>query len=72
MKLGIVISPNDAETVWNAFRLGVFALRQGDAVCAFPLEKGVECGHVDTPTFKVMEQLRQFVVAGGAILDERY
>ena len=37
MKLGIVISSNDPETVWNAFRFGSFALGQGDVVnvCAF-------------------------------------
>ena len=27
VKLGIVINTNDAETVWNAFRLGNVALR---------------------------------------------
>ncbi len=68
MKLGIVISSNDAETAWNAFRLGVFALRQGDTVRAFLLGKGVECEHVDTPTFNVTEQMRQFAASGGAIL----
>lgn len=30
MKLGIVIYTTDAETAWNGFRLGVFALKQGD------------------------------------------
>lgn len=32
MKIGIVIYSNDAESVWNAFRLGVFALKKGDSV----------------------------------------
>ncbi len=35
MNLGIVIYSNDAETVWNAFRLGVFALVKDDAVKVF-------------------------------------
>lgn len=43
MKLGIVAYSNDAETVWNAFRLGMFALKKGDTVRAFLLGKGVEC-----------------------------
>lgn len=43
MKLGLVIYSTDAETVWNAFRLGVFSLKEGDEVKAFLLAKGVEC-----------------------------
>lgn len=39
MKLGIVIYSNDLETVWNAFRLGVFSRKQGDAVSVFLLGK---------------------------------
>ena len=35
MKLGMVIYSTDAETVWNGFRLGVFALKQGDQVKVF-------------------------------------
>ena len=48
MKLGIVIYSTDPETVWNAFRRGVFALKQGDAVSAFLLAKGVECEKLDS------------------------
>lgn len=51
MKLGIVIYSTDAETVWNAFRLGVFALKEGDSVKVFLLAKGVECDKLDTPQF---------------------
>lgn len=43
MKLGIVVYSTDAEPLWNAFRLGVFALAQGDSVKAFLFGKGVEC-----------------------------
>lgn len=32
MKLAMVIYSNEPETVWNAFRLGVQALGQGDQV----------------------------------------
>ena len=32
MKLGIVIYSADSETIWNAFRLGNFALGQQDQV----------------------------------------
>ena len=68
MKLGIIIYSTDSETVWNAFRLGVFALKDGDAVKVFLLSKGVECETLDTEKFKVTEQMQAFVDAGGEIL----
>lgn len=68
MKLALVIYSNDAETVWNAFRLGVFAVQQGDTVNVFLLAKGVECESIDTERFKVTEQARKFLDAGGKIL----
>ena len=68
MKLGIVIYSTDAETVWNAFRLGVFSLKQGDAVRAFLLASGVECESLDNDNFKVTAQMQDFVNSGGAIL----
>ena len=67
MKLGIVIYSNDSETVWNAFRLGVFALKDGDVVAAFLLAKGVECRSLDNEKFKVTEVMDQFIAAGGRI-----
>lgn len=68
MKLGIVICSNDTETVWNAFRLGVFSCKQGDAVSVFLLGKGVEAESLGTDKFDVMGQMRNFVEIGGAIL----
>lgn len=68
MKLGIVIYSTDAETVWNGFRLGVFALKQGDQVKVFLMAKGVECEKLDTEQFKVTEQMQAFVDGGGEIL----
>lgn len=68
MKLGIIIYSTDAEAVWNAFRLGVFARKQGDQVSVFLLAKGVECEGLETPVFRVADQMREFVAAGGRIL----
>jgi len=67
MKLGIVIYSNDAETVWNAFRLGVFVLKKGDSVQVFLIAKGVECETIDSDKFKVTEQIQSFISAGGKI-----
>jgi uncharacterized protein involved in oxidation of intracellular sulfur len=66
-KFGIVIHSTDAETVWNAFRFGSFALKQGDSVRIFLLAKGVECEKLDTKDFKITEQMQAFVDAGGEI-----
>ena len=68
MKLGIIVYSNDAETVWNAFRLGVFSLKQKDAAKVFLLGKGVECESIDTEKFKVTEQIKLFIDNGGSIL----
>lgn len=68
MKLGIVIHSTDAETVWNAFRLGVFALNAGETVRVFLLAGGVECESLSTDSFPVSEQMKAFQNAGGEIL----
>lgn len=68
MKLGIIIHSTDAETAWNGFRLGVFALKQGDQVKAFLVAKGVECEELETEQFKVKEQMQAFADNGGKIL----
>jgi uncharacterized protein involved in oxidation of intracellular sulfur len=67
MKIGIIIYSNDTETVWNAFRFGNFALKEGDEVKLFLLGKGVECESLDTEKFNVTEQKRLFVNSGGKI-----
>mgnify|MGYP001611792215 FL=1 len=68
MKLGIVVYSTDAETLWNAFRLGMFALTQGDSVKAFLLGKGVECEKHDAEPFNVRKQMQDYQNAGGVIM----
>ncbi len=68
MKLGMIVYTTDPETAWNAFRLGVFALQQGDEVSAFLLAKGVECDTCMVAPFNVREQMEAFAAAGGRIL----
>jgi len=53
MNLGIIIYSSDAETVWNAFRLGVFSLKEGDEVKVFLLAKGVGCEKLVESTTKL-------------------
>ena len=68
MKLGLVIYSSDAETVWNASRLGLFSLKQGDSVRVFLLAGGVECESLHTEKFPVKTQMQAFVDTGGRIL----
>ncbi len=68
MKIGIIIHSNDPETVWNAFRFAAFAVKQGEGVKVFLTGRGVEAEGLDTEAFKVTEQMRAFVAAGGQIL----
>ena len=67
MKIGIVISSNDAETCWNALRYGNFSLGQGDDVKVFFIGKGVEYQDKSTDKFNTVEQTEKFMQAGGEI-----
>jgi len=67
LKLGIIIYSNESETVWNAFRLANFALKEKDSVKIFLLAKGVECETLNTDKFKVTEEIQAFFGSGGKI-----
>jgi len=67
MKIGIIISSNDAETIWNAFRYGNFSLQEKDAVKVFLIGKGVEAESLDNEKFMVTQQMNDFIKAGGKI-----
>jgi len=68
MKLGIIISTEDAETSWNAFRLANFSLKEGDNVSVFLIGKGVECQSTKSDPFNVLSQAESFLDNGGRIL----
>jgi uncharacterized protein involved in oxidation of intracellular sulfur len=68
MKIGIVISTNDPEEVWNAFRFGNVALKENHAVKVFLINKGVEAECIQNENFNVTEQLRAFIENKGEIL----
>ncbi|MFP3947053.1 MAG: DsrE family protein [Archaeoglobaceae archaeon] len=68
MNIGVIIYSDDPETVWNAFRFGNWALKEGNEVEAFLMGRGVEAEHLDTDKFNVTEQINSFVDAGGELL----
>ena len=61
MKLAIVLSSNNPETNWNAFRLANLALTKGDTVSVFLLGEGVEYGQVSSAQFNIKEQVEKFL-----------
>jgi sulfur relay (sulfurtransferase) complex TusBCD TusD component (DsrE family) len=67
-KFGIVLYSNDAETVWNAFRLANFSLNNGDSVSVFLLGKGVEVQNLKSKDFDVKDQMNTFFENGGKIM----
>lgn len=67
MKIGIIISSNDAETCWNAIRYANFALGQKDEVKIFFMGKGVEYQNIGTDKFNTVEQAENFAKSGGKI-----
>ncbi len=68
MKLAIIISSNDAETVWNAFRFATTSLVYENEVAVFLLGKGVEALTVSTIQFDVGEQVTLFRENGGQLI----
>jgi len=68
MKLGMIITQTDAETVFNALRLALYSLEQGDQVRIFLSGKGVDIDKIDDSKFDVKRQARQVLDAGGQFL----
>ncbi len=67
MKIGVIISSNDAETCWNAIRFANFSLSQGDSVKIFFMGKGVEFQKISTDKFNTLEQAEEFANNNGEI-----
>ena len=68
MKLGIIITQTDPETVFNALRLALYSLEQGDQVQVFLSGKGVDIDKIDDPKFDVKAQAQKVLGAGDKFL----
>jgi len=68
MNLGMIITQTDAETVFNALRLALYSLEQGDQVRIFLSGKGVDIDKIDDPKFDVKGQARKALDAGARFL----
>jgi uncharacterized protein involved in oxidation of intracellular sulfur len=65
MKLGMVITHTDPETVFNALRLAGYSLEQGDEVRIFLSGRGVEIDSLKDSKFDVKRQAQKVLDAGG-------
>ncbi len=68
MKIGIVISTNEAEVVWNAFRFGVTSLKANHEARVFLINRGVEIEDIKDEKYNVKEQIDSFTENKGQIL----
>lgn len=68
MKYTIVISSNDPETVWNAFRLANTSLGYDNQVSIFLLGAGVECTSIKSLKYDINEQMALFNEFGGKLI----
>ncbi len=68
MKIGILLSSNDPETSWNAFRFANTARDAGNDVRVFLMGKGVEAVALRDAAFDVGKQIHRFRTKGGEVL----
>lgn len=67
MKIGVIISTNDAETCWNALRYANYCLGQKDEANVFFMGKGVEYQKTSTDKFNTAEEADKFLKSGGKV-----
>ena len=60
MKILLIISTEDGETIYNAMRLANLGVKKGDEVSVFMLGKGVLFEQSSNEEFNVMAQMQQF------------
>lgn len=68
MKLGIIITQTDPETVFNTLRLAQYSLEQGDSVRIFLSGRGVEIDEIEDKHFDVKSIAQRVLDAGGEFL----
>ena len=68
MRLGMIVTHTDPESVFNALRLALYSLEQGDDVRIFLSGKGVEIDQIDDPRFDVTSLAQQVLDTGGEFL----
>ena len=65
MKLGVVITQTDPETVFNVLRLAEDSLKEGDEVRIFLSGRGVEIDQIEDSKFDIKRMLGSISQEGG-------
>ena len=65
MRLGVIVTQTDPETVFNALGLALYSLEQGDEVRIFLSGRGVEIDRAEDARFDVKAQAQKVLDAGG-------
>jgi uncharacterized protein involved in oxidation of intracellular sulfur len=60
MKVLVIVSTDDSETMYNAMRLANVGVEKGDEVSVFMLGKGVTFEQVDSTAFDVLGEINKF------------
>jgi uncharacterized protein involved in oxidation of intracellular sulfur len=61
----MIITQTDPETVFNALRLALYSLGQGDEVRVFLSGRGVEIDQIEDSKFDIKSQAQKVLDAGG-------
>ena len=68
MRLAMILTVAEPETVFNVLRLANYAVKAGDTVNIFLLGQGVELDQIEDPKFNVREQAQALLDGGGRLL----
>lgn len=68
MKIGIIISNTDPESVWNALRFANTALLDEHQVAIFLMGQGVEIEKIRSKKFNIQDQLNKYNELEGQLL----
>jgi len=68
MKIGIIITQIDHETIFNVLKFANFALAEKDEVKIFLLGKGVDLDQIDDSKFNILGQADAFLKSHGVFM----
>ncbi|OGP71610.1 MAG: hypothetical protein A2Y80_04155 [Deltaproteobacteria bacterium RBG_13_58_19] len=68
MHLGLILSSNDPDILWNAVRFANFCLEKGEDVTIFLNAHAVEYHKVDSPRYELEKLFKTFALSEGRFL----
>jgi uncharacterized protein involved in oxidation of intracellular sulfur len=68
MHLGLILSNNDPDILWNAMRFANFSLEKGEDVTILLTSHAVGYHKVDSPKYNLEELFKIFALSDGRLL----